>query len=116
MGIVFATHYEYHDVLLAIAMCYYWALLLVISEPTPVPLRSLKPRERYAIACNICRSTRYFIYTAPRNLIYRLLFPLLMAHGTFVPGSVEMEFVQDNKSNLNIPVFIIPERLRRKGK
>ncbi|KAF5859106.1 hypothetical protein ETB97_003292 [Aspergillus alliaceus] len=91
----FATHYEYPNVILAHTMCYYWALLLVISEPTPIPLHSLKPCERYTIACNICRSIRYFIYAAPKNLIYRLLFPLLIAHSVFVPGSVEMEFLRD---------------------
>jgi hypothetical protein len=95
MGIAFATHYEYSNVLLANAMCYYWALLLTISEPTPISLGSLESHERYVVACKICRSIRYFVRTAPGSLIYRLLLPMLLAYNVFAPGSVEATYLED---------------------
>lgn len=85
----------YPDLLLAQSMTFYWALRLVISA-TPHGLEGIiSSDERYELARNICRSTKYYIQMASGLLVSRLMFGIRAAFDTFADGTVEKQFVID---------------------
>ncbi|KAL1963358.1 hypothetical protein VTN77DRAFT_8479 [Rasamsonia byssochlamydoides] len=86
----------YPDQLLALSMCLYWALRLVITAVDDSGLVAvLTPHERYKHACDICRSMKYYVSTSPGLLISRIMFPLRVAFDTFSDGMVEKKFIQE---------------------
>lgn len=86
----------YPDLMLAVSMCLYRALRLVVSGSSDDGLVSvLPPSKRYQIAVDICRSMRYYLHTVPGFLVSRIMFVLRVAFDTFTDGMVEKRFVQE---------------------
>jgi hypothetical protein len=99
----------YPDILLATAMCFYWALGLVVSATDDGLTSVLGQAERYQYACNICRSAKYLIQNIPGCLVSRLMFMLRTAFDTFSDGMIEKEFMTELflfiGRKLEFPVF-----------
>jgi hypothetical protein len=90
------TIFMYPDLMLAVSMCLYRALRLVVSGNSDDGLVAvLRPSERYQIAVDICRSMRYYLHTVPGFLVSRIMFVLRVAFDTFTDGMVEKRFVQE---------------------
>jgi hypothetical protein len=86
----------YPDLMLAVSMCLYRALRLVVSGSSDDGLVAvLRPSERYQIAVDICRSMRYYLHAVPGFLVSRIMFVLRVAFDTFTDGMVEKRFVQE---------------------
>lgn len=86
------TWIVYPDLLLAMSMCFWWATRLILSADPSIP-GVISPEERYQLACNICRSVRYYILGIPGCLVSRLMFVLRVAFDTFADGMIEKEYV-----------------------
>lgn len=56
MAILTPTVFVFPDVLLAMSLCFYWTMHLLLSNDRDGSVASLQ--ERYQLACNICRSVR----------------------------------------------------------
>ncbi|KAL5359245.1 hypothetical protein BJX96DRAFT_174189 [Aspergillus floccosus] len=99
----------YPDILLATAMCFYWALGLVVSATDDGLTSVLGLPERYQFACNICRSAKYLIQNIPGCLVSRMMFMLRTAFDTFSDGMIEKEFMTELfmfiGRKLEFPVF-----------
>lgn len=86
----------YPDFMLAVTMCLYRALRLVVAGSSDDGLVAvLPPAERYQIAVDICRSMRYYLHTVPGFLVSRIMFVLRVAFDTFTDGMIEKTFVQE---------------------
>jgi hypothetical protein len=85
----------YPDLTLATTMCLQRALRLVLAANDDGGLITvLGPRERYQLACDICRSMHYFLHNVPGFLISRIMFILRVTFDTFSEGMIEKQFVQ----------------------
>lgn len=93
LEIVTPTLLEFPDLLLAQSMCYYWALRLVISAADSGVVSVVSPQERYQIACDICRSMKYYVTKSPGCLPTRMMFVLRVVFDTFPDGMIERDFV-----------------------
>jgi hypothetical protein len=91
MAILTPTVFVFPDVLLAMSLCLYWTMRLLLSNDRDGSVASL--RERYQLACNICRSVRYYVRSIPGCLVSRLMFVLRVAFDSFTDGMVEKQFV-----------------------
>lgn len=109
VDIIQPTVLVYPDLLLAMSMCFYWATRLILSAGDPGIVRVLSPEERYILACNICRSVKYYVLNIPGCLVSRLMFVLRVAFDTFAEETVEKEFVSDLFAYIGVqfrfPVF-----------
>lgn len=93
MQIVTPTVFMYPDLLLAQSLCFYWAVRLVISAADSGVVSVVAPAERYELACNICRSMRFFVLRAPGCLASRMMFVLRVAFDSFADGMAEKHFI-----------------------
>ncbi|CRG82717.1 hypothetical protein PISL3812_00061 [Talaromyces islandicus] len=90
------TSLIYPDLMLAVSMCLYRALRLVVSGSSDDGLVTvLRPSERYRIAVDICRSMSYYLHAVPGFLVSRIMFVLRVAFDTFTDGMIEKTFVQE---------------------
>jgi hypothetical protein len=94
LEIVTPTLIMYPDHDLARTLCLYYAVLLVMSRIDTRPEYGIQPFEQHRLACLICRSIKYFIRTAPGNLILRIVFPLRTACDSLAEGSLEKKLGQ----------------------
>lgn len=86
------TVFVFPDLLLTMSLCFFWAMRLILSAE-PGVARFVSLQERYQLACNICRSVRYYVRNIPGCLVSRLMFVLRVAFDTFSDGMVEKEFL-----------------------
>lgn len=89
VDIIQPTILVYPDLLFAMSMCFYWAMRLILSAGDAGIVNVLPPEERYLLACNICRSVKYYVLHVPGSLVSRLMFVLRVAFDTFAEDTVE---------------------------
>lgn len=110
MEIIRPAVFAFPDLLLAMSMCFYWATRLILSAADPGIVNTISLEERYQLACNICRSVKYYVLNIPGCLVSRLMFVLRVAFETFADGTVEKAFVTELFTYIGVrfrfPVFL----------
>lgn len=91
--IIVPTILIYPDLKLALALCMYYAIILILSANDPRDTILIGPKEQYDIACRICRSMEFCFQTFPGQSVNRLGFPLRVAY-SFLPEGVEKQYVE----------------------
>ena len=80
---------------LALALCWYYSILLVVSLYDIRTEGRIQPSEQYILACSICRSMEYCIQTIHNQDFVLSLFALRVAYDTFLEGSIEKRWAKD---------------------
>lgn len=92
--IIHCTTLVYPDPVLAQAMCYYYAALILVFSADTRP-RETELNDVYSLACAICRIMGYFARTVPSGLASRVAFPFRLAYDCFQDGCIEREYIEE---------------------
>lgn len=110
----------YDGPVFASAMCTYYAVNLILAAADVRPAGTMPLHEQYAFACDICRSTEYFICNAPGQMILRFGFPLRIAYENLPYGGIERQYVEEvfrligQRYSLKLFSSLMPEVTGRK--
>jgi hypothetical protein len=80
---------------LALAHCWYYLALLVVSLYDIRTEGRIQPDEKYILACSICRSMEYCVQTVRGPSSMLSLFALRVAYDTFFEESIEKRWAKD---------------------
>lgn len=92
--IICSTTLVYPDPVLAQAMCYYYAALILVFSADARP-RETELSDMYSLACSICRIMGFFARTVPSGLASRVAFPFRLAYDCLPEGSIERDYVEE---------------------
>lgn len=95
MAMVIPNRLAYSNLTFAYIMCTYYAANLILAAADVRPEGGMSVHEQYTFACNICRSTEFFVRSAQGQMAIRISVPLRIAYENLPYGGAERQYVEE---------------------